>query len=104
MTNPGCTLTATLVSKPEKRDELAELLVSFVAKSRSEDGCLEYNLQVSDEDPNTFLFYENWVSKAHLDQHMALPYQLEWFDRQPELLAQPARMHFYTLATDYARV
>ncbi|UFS58815.1 putative quinol monooxygenase [Subtercola endophyticus] len=103
MTKPGCTLTATLQAKPERREELRDLLESFVPKSRSEDGCIEYVLQVSDEDENTFMFYENWVSKDHLDRHMALPYQLEWFERQPELLAAPARMHFYTLVTDYAR-
>ena len=103
MTKPGCTLTATLQAKPERRDELAALLSSFVPKSRTEPGCVEYQLQVSDEDPNTFVFYENWLSKDHLDQHMSLPYQQEWFARQPELLATPARMHFYTLVSEYDR-
>jgi quinol monooxygenase YgiN len=101
MTNLMCTLTATLHGRPEKRTELVELLTTFLVKSRSEEGCVEYQLQASHNDPDTFVFYENWVSKDHLDRHMALPYQTEWFARQPELLAEPAELHFYSMIGDH---
>ena len=54
---PGCTLTATLHARPEKRAELLELLSSFVDRSRSEAGCIDYHFHVSDDDPNLFFFY-----------------------------------------------
>jgi len=69
---PTCTLTATLHAKPEKRAELLELLQSFVAKSRSEPGCIDYHFHVSEYDPNVFYFYENWTSREELDRHLAL--------------------------------
>ncbi|NVN11224.1 putative quinol monooxygenase [Nguyenibacter vanlangensis] len=103
MTAPGCTLTATLRAKPETRGELLALLSTFIDKSRSEPGCLEYQLQVSKDDPLVFMFYENWGERADLDRHMALPYQQEWFKRQPELLAQPAEMQFFDMVGPYDR-
>jgi len=57
---PGCTLIAYLHAKPEKRDELLKILQSFVKPSRAEAACVEYHLHVSNDDPNLFVFYENW--------------------------------------------
>ncbi len=92
-----CTLTSTLYAKPEKRDELLALITTFVEKSRNELGCLEYNLQISQSDPNVFMFYENWREREHLEVHNRLPYQREWFKRMPDLLAKPAEVKFYNL-------
>ena len=59
---PGCTLIAYLHAKPEKRDELLKVLHSFVKPSRAEPACVDYHLHVSNDDPNLFVFYENWRS------------------------------------------
>ncbi|AQS88502.1 antibiotic biosynthesis monooxygenase [Neoasaia chiangmaiensis NBRC 101099] len=103
MATPRCTLTATLHARPEKREELQALLETFIDKSRSEPGCLEYHLQVSSDDPLVFMFYENWVERGDLDRHMALDYQQAWFKRQPELLAKPAEMRFFDMVSQYDR-
>lgn len=60
---PGCTLIAYLHAKPEKREELLKILQSFVRPSRAEPACIDYHLHVSDDDPNLFIFYENWRSR-----------------------------------------
>ena len=44
---PKFNLTATLYAKPEKRAELLKLLTSFVDKSRSEQGCVDYHFHIS---------------------------------------------------------
>jgi quinol monooxygenase YgiN len=103
MTQPNCTLTATLHVRPEARAETLALLETFIDKSRSEPGCLEYHLQVSKDDPLVFVFYENWVNREDLDRHMELPYQKEWFARQPSLLAKPAEMRFFDMVSTYDR-
>ena len=59
--NPGLTLIAILHGKPEKRDDLLATLREFVKPTRAEEGCVEYHLHVSDDDPNKFFFYENWT-------------------------------------------
>ena len=73
MAPPRCTLTATLHVRPEKREELIELLSSFVDRSRAEPGCIEYHFHVSDEDPNVFYFYENWTDARRLDATSNFP-------------------------------
>ena len=67
---PKFNLTATLYAKPEKRVEFLRLLTSFVGKSRSEQGCLDYHFHVSLDDPNMFYFYENWTERADFDRHI----------------------------------
>jgi quinol monooxygenase YgiN len=44
---PKFILTATLYAKSEKRAELLKLLTSFVEKSRSEKGCVDYHFHIS---------------------------------------------------------
>ena len=71
---PGCTLIAYLHAKPEKREELLKLLQSFVEPSRSEPACVDYHLHVSNDDPNLFVFYENWRTRKELDEHLRHPF------------------------------
>jgi quinol monooxygenase YgiN len=101
MATPASTLTATLHVKPEKREELIELLSPFVDRSRSEPGCVEYHFHVSSEDPNVFYFYENWTTRADLDRHLELPYQKEWFKRHSEFLTRDAELRFFEMLSDY---
>ena len=64
------TVVATFHAKPGKETELKNALISLVAPTHKEAGCINYDLHVSAEDPAKFLFHENWTSKAHLDAHL----------------------------------
>jgi quinol monooxygenase YgiN len=64
------TVVATFQARPGKESELKQALISLVAPTRKEAGCLKYDLHVSPEDPAKFLFHENWTSQAHLDAHL----------------------------------
>jgi len=64
------TVVATFQAKPGKEAELQKALISLVAPTRQEAGCLNYDLHRQPEDPAKFLFHENWTSKAHLDAHL----------------------------------
>jgi quinol monooxygenase YgiN len=98
---PRCTLTATLNARPDKRAELVTLLQSFVDRSRSEPGCIDYHFHVSVDDPNLFYFYENWTTRADLDRHLELPYQKEWFGRHAEFLTEPAALTFFEMLSEH---
>jgi quinol monooxygenase YgiN len=98
---PKFNLTATLHAKPEKRTALLELLSSFVGKSRSERGCVDYHFHVSLDDPNTFYFYENWAERSDFDRHIALDYQKDWFAKQGEYLAEPVKLSFFEMVSAY---
>src|SRR5471032_3346802 len=64
------TVVATFQARPGKEAELKKALISLVAPTHKEAGCLNYDLHVSPEDPGKFLFHENWTSKAALDAHL----------------------------------
>lgn len=57
-----------------REKELAAMLSKLVGPTRSEPGCLGYELNSSQEKPGTFLFYEKFASQAALDDHINSPH------------------------------
>ena len=97
---PGCTLIAYLHAKPEKRDELLKILLSFVRPSREEVACVDYHLHVSNDDPNLFIFYENWRSREELDQHLQTPMLTNFWARRLDLLEKDVEIRFITMLSE----
>ena len=97
----GVLAGAFVVPREPDAAELLKLLTSFVDKSRSEQGCVDYHFHVSLDDPNMFYFYENWTDRAALDVHLNLPYQKEWFGRHDEFLSRKVELRFFTMLSDY---
>jgi len=79
------TVVATFQARPGKEAELQKALISLVAPTRKEAGCINYDLHISPEDPAKFLFHENWTSKTHLDAHLQSPHILVLLPRLNEL-------------------
>ncbi len=94
------TLTATLVAKPETREDLLALLMAQVAPSRADPGCMNYDLHVDTKDPCVFMFYENWASQADLDAHAKMPHLKALRARAGDLLAQPVKLVFYNMLSE----
>lgn len=67
-------------------------LQALVGPTRSEAGCLNYDLHVSSEDPASFMLYENWVSKEDLDAHLAMPYLQAFLGKTEQILAEPVQI------------
>lgn len=100
-TKPGCTIIGMVYGKPDKRDELIALLSSFVASTRAETGCIEYQFHVSQEDPNAFMFYENWVSREALAEHLDTPHIVPIVARKTELLAREIEIRHYDMLAPF---
>ena len=98
-----CTLIGTVVAKDETREVLRKILADQVAPTRAEAGCVNYDFHVDVDDPNVFMFYENWRSKADLDAHLKTPHLQPLFGRLQELLARPVEMKFYEMLSERAR-
>jgi quinol monooxygenase YgiN len=79
------TVVATFQAKPGKEAELKKALISLVAPTRAEAGCLNYDLHVSPDDAGKFLFHENWTTKAALDAHLKMPHIQVLLPRMDEL-------------------
>ena len=59
--------------KPEHRGAFVELMKGHAQRSRAEDGCLQFDVLLPEEDQNRVLLVEAWRDQAALDVHMKLP-------------------------------
>ena len=73
-------------------EKVKEGLLSLVTLTRSERGCINYDLHQSMEDKSLFMVHENWVSKKDLDEHLAMPYIRAFMEKADKLLAEPAEI------------
>ncbi len=89
MENGKITVEAKIKAKPGMEDKVREELLSLVASTRKEAGCMNYDLHQSPEDKSLFMFYENWRSKKDLDEHIRTPHFLAFEEKAGELLAEP---------------
>jgi quinol monooxygenase YgiN len=64
------TIIAKITAEPDHGAEIEQGLKALIPPTRTEDGCLQYDLHKSREDPNVFMFVENWKDKASFDAHM----------------------------------
>jgi quinol monooxygenase YgiN len=103
MKTPGCTIIGTVVAKPEKRDELMRILAAQVTPTRAEPGCLSYDFHFDESDPNVFVFYENFVSKEALAEHLKKPHLKPLMDRLDELLAKPVDIRHLEMLSSRAQ-
>ncbi len=95
MSTTPLTVIATLRARPGKETALREALQALVAPTRQEPGCLNYDLHQALEDPGSFLFYENWASRQHLDEHLARPHVQALLARSEELLTAPPHIQLW---------
>jgi len=86
------TVVAQIKAKPGNESQVRLLLLSLVAPSRKDAGCLNYDLHQGTNDPTLFLFHENWTSKAHLDAHLQKPDLQAALARVGQLVAEPPQI------------
>ena len=64
------TVVATVTAKVGFEKEVGSILGKLVEPTLKEEGCINYDLHQSVENPAVYVFYENWQSKQHLDVHL----------------------------------
>ena len=89
------TVIAQVKALPGKEGQLRQELLSLVAPSRKDAGCLNYDLHQGLDNPALFLFHENWTSKAHLESHLQKPALQAVLGRLGPLLAEPPQITLY---------
>jgi quinol monooxygenase YgiN len=93
------TVVARIRAKPGKEAEVQQALLTLVAHTRAEAGCLNYDLHVSHDDPALFLFYENWEGQAHLDAHAQSPHIQAFRAGAAALLAEPVEIKLFRMVS-----
>ena len=86
------TVIVRIRAKPETRAEVKQALLSLLSPTRSEEGCLNYDMHQAPDDDSLFLFHENWTSEEALKKHLQAAHVRKWIDRADELLAEPMEL------------
>ncbi len=69
MASEKLTIVALIFAEEEKRELVKSELLKLIEPTRAEEGCINYDLHQDHENPNLFLFYENWTTKEHWLAH-----------------------------------
>jgi NAD(P)-dependent dehydrogenase (short-subunit alcohol dehydrogenase family) len=75
------TLIARLTARPNQAETLGEGLAALIAPTAAEAGSLGYTLHRDNNDPNVWILYETWASRADFDAHFEQPYTRAMLDR-----------------------
>lgn len=92
---PVLSLVAQIKAKPGKEAELRQVLTGLVPPTRQEEGCLNYDLHVANDDPGFFTLYENWQTVPLWKRHMESPH-LEAFKARTDALVADRKLHQLT--------
>jgi len=87
-------MLVTFRVKPERRAEFRQALLADVANARQESGNLSMDLFQVRDDPNTFLFFERWMTKTALDNHFAQPYTKAVLTLSEQALISPMEIKY----------
>jgi quinol monooxygenase YgiN len=85
-------VVAEMNAQSGKEDELRQKLTGFVAPTRAENGCVQYDLHEAEDQPGHFLFFERWTSMQTLEAHLASPHIASVLPGLGSILAKPARI------------
>ncbi len=100
MADKKVTVVAKIKAKLGLEDKVREALLGLVGPTRKEAGCINYDLHVSIDDKGLFMFYENWVSKKDLDEHLDMPYLKDFLGKSEALLAEPVEIALYEMISE----
>jgi quinol monooxygenase YgiN len=71
-------LLAQLKCRPGNHPDLMEAAKVMIAATRTEPGCVSYDLNVSITDPQSMVFVETWTDRAALAEHFDAPHMAVW--------------------------
>jgi quinol monooxygenase YgiN len=85
-------VVAQIRAKEGMEEPAKQELMALVDPTRSEKGCIKYELHQSVENKALFMFYETWAGKKDLDEHIRMPYMKAHLKRAGDLFAEPPKI------------
>lgn len=89
MATSKVTVIARVKSKVSMEERVKQELLKLLAPTRSERGCINYDLHQAVNDKSLFLFHENWESEDDLKKHLESPHVKNCHKQISELIAEP---------------
>jgi quinol monooxygenase YgiN len=91
------TVFALVKAKPGMEETVGKELLALVGPTRSEEGCVNYDLHQSFDNKGFFRFYENWTSKELLDRHLQSAHVQRFIAKADQLLAEPPEITLWEM-------
>ncbi len=92
MEAPKLTVVARIKAKAGKEADVKERLLKLLSPTRSETGCLNYDLHQSLDNPAHFLLHENWTSQEALNKHLETVHIKNFLNQADQVLAEPVEI------------
>jgi quinol monooxygenase YgiN len=85
----------SFIAKEGQRDTALALSLAHVHRSRTEDGCLMFSVNIDAENANRLVFVEEWRDMAALKVHFKVPEGMEFSSRLKDLAESEAPLNIY---------
>ena len=92
--SPVITIVAEGFLKPEGVARVKAEGPAYIAKSRKEPGCIQYQLQFEAADPGHIFWYEQYANADAFDKHVTSSYSKAWVAMLEPLSTKPIVIHF----------
>jgi quinol monooxygenase YgiN len=89
------TVLALVKAKKGLEEALRKECLSLVTPTRSEPGCIDYDLHQATDDKSVFMFYENWQSMEDLEKHRETPHLKAFREKAGTLLETPIEVTLF---------
>ena len=97
MANDRLTVIARIKARAGLEDRVREALLDLIPPTRSEAGCINYDLHQSAEDASVFLFHETWESEDDLKRHFETPHLKALSEKAGELFDEPVEITLWKM-------
>jgi quinol monooxygenase YgiN len=92
MASKQVTVVVRLRAKAGMETRVYQELANLLPPTRRENGCLNFDMHQSPNDPALFLFHENWESEEDLKRHFETPHIRRWIHEAESMLAEPMEL------------
>jgi len=92
MSKEQVTVIAYIEIKPGTEEAFKAELEKVVAATRAEAACVNYDFHQSADQPTRFVAYENWTSRAGLDQHAKSAHIQTFRQNCADIFAKPVEI------------
>ncbi|GAB5487906.1 MAG: hypothetical protein Pars2KO_14760 [Parasphingorhabdus sp.] len=72
------TITASISTRSDNRDEIIALCAEHSARSRMEHGCISHHIYADCEDLSRLFFHEQWQDEDAVSAHFQVPESLKF--------------------------
>jgi quinol monooxygenase YgiN len=88
-------VTGSATAREDSLDAVRKLSLEHVRRSRQEPGCISHAVHVDCENPLRLVFIEQWVDRAALSAHFAVPASRNFVRALQPLAAAASTIEIY---------